>query len=115
MRRSILAITLATVLSLALSGAAAAGQATPSLEINGPVTFFSILGGNSNGNATLSGDINDDGVGNLRGSVNFAIRDESLTISPSSSYVLTTDEVPVSWQLFACDPFCNWTFGTATF
>src|SRR3954469_3210153 len=115
MRRSILAITLATVLSLALSGAAAAGQASPSLEINGPVMFFSILGGNSNGYATLSGDISDGSVGNLRGSVNFAIRDESLTISPANTYVLATEEIPVSWQLLTCDMFCNWTFGTATF
>jgi hypothetical protein len=116
MRRSILALTLAAVLSLAASTSVAAAQADQTISINGPAMFFSILGGNSNGTATLSGDVSQGVVGNLRGTINFALRDESLTVSPSGTMALTTDLFPVSWQVFRCDQFgCYYTFGTAQY
>src|SRR3954469_22647926 len=116
MRRSILAITLATVLSLALSGAASAGQASQTLDMNGGLSFSSILGGNSSGNAVLSGDITSGEIGTLRGTVNFAFRDESLTVSPTTTLTFITDQTPVPWQLLTCETyFCSWTYGTATF
>lgn len=117
MRRSILALTLATMLSLASgTAAAAAGHADQTITINGNVQFNSILGGYTNGIASLSGDITQDEVGSLRGTVNFPFRDESITVSPTSPMTLTTDLFPISWQLIRCDQFgCFYTFGTAKY
>ncbi|TMC34112.1 MAG: hypothetical protein E6J24_07425 [Chloroflexi bacterium] len=114
MRRSILALTLTAILSLALSGVAVAGQATQTLEITGGATFSSILGGNSNGTVVMSGDLLSGELRDLRGTINFALRDESITVSPTASFTMVSDQLPVQWQQFRCDPtFCGWTFGTA--
>lgn len=117
MRRSILALTLATVLSLALSGVASAGQATQTLGITGNLSFSSILGGNINGTASITGDLTGNEVGTLKGTVNFPIRDESLTVSPTTTLSLVTDPFPITWQYFTgCDQFgCHWVTGTSMY
>src|SRR5207249_12237894 len=92
MRRSILALTLTAILSLALSGVAVAGQATQTLEITGGATFSSILGGNSNGTVVMSGDLLSGELRDLRGTINFALRDESITVSPTASFTMVRSE-----------------------
>jgi len=117
MRRSILALALATVLSLALSGVVAAGQATQTLGITGNVSFSSILGGSVNGIGSISGDVTDGQVGTLKGTVNFPLRDETLTVSPSTTLALVTDPYPINWSWFTgCDQFgCHFISGTSIY
>jgi len=117
MRRSILALTLAAVFSLALSGVAAAGQANQTLGITGNLSFWSILGGSINGTASISGDVADGQVGTLKGTVNFPLRDETLTISPATTLSLVADPFPINWSYFTgCDQFgCHWISGTSMY
>ena len=107
MRKLILAAALALsfTFSLAHSTALAAPTTTQTVDVNGYATFNSILGGAISGPVMLSGGVSDGQLGTLRGSANFPIRDEKLTVAPSSSIVLTTERLNVGWSRFTCIPF----------
>jgi hypothetical protein len=119
MRRLILAATLGLsfVFSLGQSTALAAATASQTIDINGYANFSSILGGMINGPVVLSGSISDGQLGMLRGSANFPLRDEKLSIAPSTSMVLTTDRLNVGWNRWTCDPFigCTYEYGVSIF
>ena len=118
MKRAILAFTIATIAILGSGSAAlAAPAASQTMSFTGYANFNSILGGNLNGPATVSGDINDGNLGDLRVDVNFPLRDMSLTISPVDVLPLTTQELSVQWNRVTCDPFygCSYTYGFSTF
>ena len=117
MRRSILALTLVTLALLASSTAALAAPAsTQTISFNGYASFNSILGGSTNGTATVSGDVRDGQLGTLHADVNLALRDMSLTIDPTDVIVLQSQRIPVQWNRWACDQFgCTYSTGVATF
>src|SRR5438045_6518038 len=105
MKRAILAFTLATIAILGSGTAAlAAPAASQTISFTGYANFNSILGGNLNGPATVSGDINDGNLGDLRADVNFPLRDMSLTISPVDVLPLTTHELTDQWNRVTWDP-----------
>src|SRR5919197_613604 len=117
MRRSILALTLATLALLASGTAALAAPApTQTISFTGSANFNSILGGSTNGIATVSGDVRDGTLGTLHAEVNLPLRDMSLTIDPTDVIVLQTQQIPVQWSRFVCDQFgCTYSTGVSTF
>ena len=120
MRKLILAATLALsfVFSLGQSTAFAASGTSQTIDVNGYASFTSILGGGISGPVVLSGSFADGQLGMLRGSANFPLRDEKLSVSPSTSIVVTTERLSVGWSRFVgCDPFvgCIYENGISTF
>jgi hypothetical protein len=119
MRKLILAATLGLsfVFSVGQSTALAASATSQTIDLNGYANFNSILGGVINGPVVLSGSISDGQLGSLRGSANFPLRDEKLTVSPSTSIVLTTERLNVGWNRWTCDPFvgCTYEYGISVF
>lgn len=120
MRRLILAATFALsfVFSLGQSTALAASAASQTIDVTGNASFSSILGGSVSGPVTLSGEIADGQLGALRGSANFPLRNEKLSIAPSTSIVVATERMNVGWNRFVgCDPFvgCTYEYGTSVF
>jgi hypothetical protein len=119
-RKLILAATFALsfVFSLGQSTALAASAPSQTIDITGNAGFNSILGGSVNGPVILSGTIADGQLGGLRGSVNFPLRDEKLTVSPSIGIAVTAERLSVGWNRFVgCDPFvgCTYEYGTSVF
>jgi hypothetical protein len=119
MRKLILAATLAlsVVFSVGQSTALAAASASQTIDVTGYATFTSILGGGVSGPVVLSGQVSDGQLGMLRGSANFPIRDEKLSVAPSTSMVLTTERLNVGWNRWTCDPFvgCTYEYGVSIF
>lgn len=120
MRKLILAATLALsfVFSLGQSTALAASATSQTIDANGYANFNSILGGNINGPVVLSGSISGGQLGTLRGAANFPLRNEKLSVAPSTSIVLATERLFVGWNRFVgCDPFvgCIYEYGVAIF
>lgn len=116
MRKLIGALTLALSFAFSLnqSVALAAPTASQTIDLTGHANYSSILGGSINGPVTLSGAISAGQVGTLRGSANFPLRDERLTVAPSSSIVLTTEQLSIGWNRWICDPFFGCTFDSGT-
>jgi len=117
-RKLILAATLALsfAVSLGHSTAFAASAASQTIDLNGNANFSSILGGSINGPVALSGTISDGQLGQLRGSANFPLRDEKVTVAPTTSISLTTEQMNVGWYRFTCDQFgCTYEYGTSVF
>ena len=117
MRKLILAATFALSFMFPLSLVAqAASPTSQAIDVTGYANFSSILGGNINGPVTLSGDFADSHLGMLRGSANFPLRDEKLTVAPSTSIVLLTEQLNVFWYRYTCDQFgCIYENGTSAF
>ena len=120
MRKLILAATLALsfVFSLGQSTALAASAPSQTIDVNGYANFTSILGGGISGPAVLSGGVSNGQLGPLRGSANFPLRDEKLSVAPTTSIVVTTESLSVGWNRFlGCDPFvgCRYEYGVSTF
>ena len=118
MRKLIFAATFALsfAFSLGQSTALAAATASQTIDLNGYANFSSILGGMINGPVALSGGVSDGQLGMLRGSANFPLRDEKLSVSPSTSVVLTTERLNVGWNRVTCDQFgCFYQYGTSIF
>lgn len=120
MRKLILAATFALsfVFSLGQSTALAASTPSQTIDINGNAGFSSILGGSVNGQVTLSGAISNGQLGTLRGSANFPLRDEKLSVAPSTSIVVITERLNVGWNRFVgCDPYvgCTYEYGVSIF
>ena len=120
MRKLILAATfaLAFVFSLGQSTALAASAPSQTIDFTGNASFSSILGGSVNGPIVLSGSISQGELGALQGSANFPLRDEKLSVSPSTSIVVTTERLSIGWSRFVgCDPFvgCIYENGISTF
>jgi hypothetical protein len=85
-------------------------------DANGYANFSSILGGNISGPVVLSGSISDGQLGILRGSANLPLRDEKLSVAPSTSIVVATEQLNVGWFRYTCDQFgCIYENGTSTF
>jgi hypothetical protein len=117
MRKLIGIVALAFSLTLALySPVAAASRTTEAIDLTGGVGYSSILGGNTSGTATLSGTISDGELSMLRGSVNFPLRDEKLSVAPIGAIVLATERLNVGWYKYTCDQFgCTYQQGTSIF
>jgi hypothetical protein len=120
MRRLVLAATIALsfVFSLGQSTALAASTASQTIDVNGNLSFSSILGGSISGPAALSGGISSSQLGILRGSANFPLRDEKLSVAPSTFIAATTDRISVGWSRFiGCDPYlgCTYENGVSVF
>ncbi|MEK6224886.1 MAG: hypothetical protein AABM40_01175 [Chloroflexota bacterium] len=118
MRKLILAATLALsfAFSLGQSTALAASAPSQTIDVNGYANFSSILGGSVNGPATLSGTISDGQLGTLRGSANFPLRDEKITLAATTSILFTTEQMNVGWYRFTCDQFgCVYENGVSVF
>lgn len=120
MRKLVLAATLALsfVFLLGQSTALAASTTSQTIDLNGYANFSSILGGGVSGPVVLSGDVSDGQLGALRGSANFPLRDEKLSVAPSTSIAVTTEFLSVGWNRFlGCDPFlgCRYEYGVSTF
>jgi hypothetical protein len=119
MRRLILAATLAVsfAFSLGQSTALAASNASQTIDVNGYANFGSILGGNVSGPVALSGDISGGQLGALRGTANFPLRDEKLSVAPTTSIVLNTERLNVGWNRWTCDPYygCTYQYGISIF
>jgi len=119
MRKVILAATIALslVFSLGQSTAFAASATSQAIDFNGYANFSSILGGGISGPVVLSGSISDGQLGSLRGSANFPLRDEKLSVAPSTSIALTTERLSVGWYRYTCDPFvgCVYENGVSIF
>lgn len=118
MLKLILAATfaLSLVFSLGQSTALAASASTQTIDVNGNANFSSILGGSINGPAALSGTVSDGQLGSLRGSANFPLRDEKITLAPTTSILFTTEQMNVGWYRFTCDQFgCMYENGISVF
>ena len=120
MRKLILAAALALsfVFTFGLSTALAASTPSQTIDITGNASFSSILGGSVNGSVTLSGAIADGQLDALRGSANFPLRNEKLSVAPTTSIVVIAERLNVGWQRFVgCDPFvgCIYESGISTF
>lgn len=120
MRKLILAATFALSFTFSLnqSVALAAPNASQAIDVTGYANFSSILGGSVNGQVALSGTISDGELGMLRGSANFPLRDEKLSVAPSTSIVVITERLNVGWNRFVgCDPFvgCTYEYGVSVF
>jgi hypothetical protein len=118
MLKLILAATfaLSLVFSLGQSTALAASTSTQTIDVNGNANFSSILGGSINGPAALSGTVSDGQLGSLRGSANFPLRDEKITLAPTTSILFTTEQMNVGWYRFTCDQFgCIYENGISVF
>ncbi|HEY8785980.1 MAG TPA: hypothetical protein VIN63_05845 [Candidatus Limnocylindria bacterium] len=118
MLKLILAATfaLSLVFSLGHSTALAASASTQTIDVNGNANFSSILGGSINGPAALSGTVSDGQLGLLRGSANFPLRDEKITLAPTTSILFTTEQMNVGWYRFTCDQFgCMYENGISVF
>jgi hypothetical protein len=118
MRKLVIAATFALsfVFSLGQSTALAASTASQTIDANGYANFSSILGGNISGPVVLSGSISDGQLGILRGSANLPLRDEKISVAPSTSIVVATEQLNVGWFRYTCDQFgCIYENGTSTF
>jgi hypothetical protein len=118
MRRLILAATLALafVFSLGQSTGLAASGASQTIDVTGNANFSSILGGSINGPVALSGGISNGELGALRGSANFPLRDEKLSVAATTSILVTTEQMNVGWYRFTCDQFgCVYENGISVF
>ena len=118
MRKLVFAATFALSFAFSLGQSTALAAATPSqtIDLNGYANFSSILGGMINGPVALSGGVSDGQLGMLRGSANFPLRDEKLSVDPSSSIVLTTERLNVGWYRYTCDQFgCIYENGVSVF
>ena len=119
MRKLVLAATLALsfVFSLGQSTALAASATSPTIDMNGYASFNSILGGGISGPVALSGAFANGQLGALRGSANFPIRDEKVSVAPSTSIVLNSEQLNVFWSRYTCDPFvgCIYENGISVF
>lgn len=109
-------VVLAVTLTFALhSPAASASDTTEAIDVSGGVGYSSILGGNVNGMATLSGTVRNGELSALRGSVNFP-RDEKLTVAPIGAIIFTSERINVGWYKYTCDQFgCTFQQGTSIF
>jgi hypothetical protein len=119
-RKLVIAATLALsfVFSLGQSTALAASTPSQTIDVNGNAMFTSILGGSINGSVALSGSIAGAQLGGLRGTANFPLRDEKLSLTPTTSIVFSAERLSVGWSRFVgCDPFvgCTWESGVSTF
>lgn len=116
MRRLILAATFALSIAFSLNQtvALAAPNASQTIDVTGYANFSSILGGSINGPVTLSGAISDGQLGTLRGAANFPLRDERLSVAPTTSIVLATEQLNVGWYRYICDPYVGCTFESGT-
>jgi len=118
MRRLILGATLALafVFSLGQSTALAASAASQTIDVTGNANFSSILGGSINGPVALSGGISNGELGALRGSANFPLRDEKLSVAATTTILVTTEQMNVGWYRFTCDQFgCVYENGISVF
>ena len=117
MRKSVLASLLGLVLTLAFTTSALAAPATQTISINFTyVNFSSILGGAISGSASVSGDVSDAGLGGLRGDVNLPLRDTRLSIDPTGTLGLRSEQLNVQWQRVTCGQFgCFYEYGYSTF
>jgi hypothetical protein len=118
MRKLILAATLALafVFSLEQSTALAASATSQTIDVTGNASFSSILGGSVNGQVALSGAVSDGQLGALRGSANFPLRDEKLSVAATTSIFVTTEQMNVGWYRFTCDQFgCVYENGVSVF
>ncbi len=120
MRKLVFAATLALsfVVLLGQSTALAASTTSQTIDLNGYANFSSILGGGVSGPVVLSGDVSDGQLGALRGSANFPLRDEKVSVAPSTSIAVTREFLSVGWNRFlGCDPFlgCRYEYGVSTF
>ena len=120
MRKLVLAATfvLSFVVSLGQSTALAASASSQTIDVNGYANFSSILGGGISGPVALSGGVSDGQLGMLRGSANFPLRDEKLSVAPTTSIAVTTERLNIGWSRFVgCDPFvgCTYEYGTSIF
>jgi hypothetical protein len=105
MRKLVLAasLVLAFAFSVGQSTALAASAPSQTIDFSGSANFGSILGGSVGGPVALSGSTSNGELGTLRGSANFPLRDEKIT---------------VGWNRFlGCDPYfgCRYEYGVSTF
>jgi hypothetical protein len=119
-RKLILAATLAlsVVFSFGQSTALAASAGSQTIDVSGNANFSSILGGQVYGPVALTGTIADSQLGALRGSANFPLRDEKVSIASTTSIAVTTELLSVGWNRFlGCDPYlgCRYEYGISTF
>ena len=118
MRKLILAVTFALGFATLFGQSAVLAASSPSqtIDLAGNASFSSILGGSVNGPVAVSGGISDGAIDALRGSANFPLRDEKVTLSPTTSIVLTTEQMNVGWYRFNCGPFgCFYENGVSVF
>jgi hypothetical protein len=119
MRKLILSATFAVAFVLPLNhypAAAASPHGGPSITISGSLNYSSILGGNVNGQATLSGTMAGDRLSDLRGSANLPLRDQRLTVAPTGVIVFATEQVNIWWNRWICDQFsCTFESGISIF
>jgi len=118
MRKLVLTATLAlsVVFSFGQSTALAASSTSQTVDVTGYANFSSILGGNISGPVALSGSLSDGQLGTLHGSANFPLRDEKVTVAPTTSIVLTTEQMNVGWYRYTCGQFgCIYENGISVF
>ena len=118
MRKLILAATLAlsVMFSFGESTALAAPAASQTIDVTGYASFSSILGGSISGPVALSGSVSDGQLGAFRGSANFPLRDEKITIAATSSIAVATEQMNVGWYRFTCGQFgCIFENGVSVF
>ncbi len=117
MRRSLLASVLGLVLTLALTTTALAASSNQTISVYfSYVSFSSILGGQISGNASVSGDLSDGVLSGLRGTVNLPLRDSKLSIDPTGTLILSTEQMNVQWNRYTCGQFgCTYESGYSTF
>ena len=120
MRKLVLAATLvlAFAFSLGQSTALAASAPSQTIDLVGYANFNSILGGGVSGPVALSGSISNGELGLVRGSANFPLRDEKISIAPTTSIAVNTELISVGWNRFlGCDPYfgCRYEYGVSTF
>jgi hypothetical protein len=117
MRRSALASVLGLVLTLAFTTTALAASSNQTISVYfSQVSFNSILGGQISGNASVSGDVSDAGLSGLRGTANLPLRDARLSIDPTGTLLLQSEQLSIGWNRVTCDQFgCIFEYGTSTF
>jgi hypothetical protein len=115
-RKPILAATFALSFMFPVNQALAASTVTQAIDVTGYANFSSILGGNVSGPVVLSGSISDGHLGLLRGSANVPLRDERVTVAPTTSIAVTTEHVNVYWFRYTCGPLgCIYENGISVF
>ena len=120
MRKLVLAATLVLAFAFTFGQSTTLAASAPSqtIDLNGYANFNSILGGGVSGPVALSGSITNGELGAIRGSANFPLRDEKVSIASTTSIGVTTELLSVGWNRFlGCDPYfgCRYEYGVSTF
>jgi hypothetical protein len=115
MRRLMFVSVVLAMALTSLPAAAASGDQTIGVTFYN-LTYTSILGGSTSGNAYVEGSMTNGAIGELRGTANLPLRDQRLSLSPSGTLVFTPQRFNVNWWRTWCDQFgCYFTSGFSVF